>query len=346
MLIVYSVAPAGVQPRGGNNHADAEVSADTPLTGSRLVRHQLEPGEPIPADALWIDLVQPTRSEERLVEQTLNIEMPTQEDMDDIEASELLYHENGARYITVKLIVAVDDEPDMAGVTFVLKGNTLATVRYDEPRAFPMYVTRASRAGGAGTTADAIFHGLIETVIDRTAELLQATAEQINALSRSVFDPKSKAASIAHQQTLRSLGSAGTLIAMSRESLASLERALLFITASYRGTGAAGDLRKDIRSTLRDIQSLEEYANFQSGKVQFLLDATLGLVNLEQNNIIKLFSVMSVVFMPPTLIASIYGMNFQDMPELGWDFGYPVAIIVMIMAAVTPYFFFRWKGWL
>ncbi|MFC0219148.1 magnesium transporter [Pseudochelatococcus lubricantis] len=329
MLIVYRIAPGEAQPQN-----------------VRLQRQMLGFGEPIPPDAVWIDLVEPTRAEEELVEKTLGVEMPTREDMDDIELSELLYHDNGARYITVKLLISADDEPDMAGVTFVLKGNTLVTVRYDEPRAFAMFAFRASKPGGTTGTADAIFQGLIDAIIDRSAEVLQATAEEINVLSRSVFEEKSKAAGKGHQRTLRALGHAGTFIAMSRESLVSLERALLFLSASYRSGGGSGELRKELRTILRDIQSLEEHATFQSGKIQFLLDATLGLVNLEQNNIIKLFSVMSVVFMPPTLIASIYGMNFQDMPELGWQFGYPVAIFVMIMAAVTPYFFFRWKGWL
>lgn len=329
MLIVYSLAPGSTQSKD-----------------MRLQRQMLDFGEPIPANALWIDLVEPTRAEELLVEKMLGIEMPTREDMEDIELSELLYNENGARYITIKLLVSIDDEPDMAGVTFVLKDNTLVTVRYDEPRAFPMYAFRASKPGGTEGTAESIFQGLIETVIDRSAELLQVTAEGINTLSRSVFEQKGKDASKGHQDTLRALGHAGTLIAMSRESLVSLERALLFTSASYRGASGKGEMRKELRSVLRDIQSLEEHATFQSGKIQFLLDATLGLVNLEQNNIIKLFSVMSVVFMPPTLIASIYGMNFHIMPELDWQFGYPIAIFVMIMAAITPYFFFRWKGWL
>lgn len=346
MLIVYRIATAAIRQEIPADQAVVEAVPDSQATGPRLQRQVLGFGEPIPADALWIDLVEPTRAEEQLVEQTLGIEMPTREDMEDIEPSELLYHENGARYITIKLIVAVGDDADTAGVTFVLKGNTLVTVRYDEPRAFPMYVFRASKPGGGATTAEGTFQGLIETIIDRSAELLQVTAEEINALSRAVFERGGKTATTEHQKTLRALGSAGTLIAMSRESLASLERALLFLSASFRTAGGSGDLKKELRIIQRDIQSLEEYANFQSGKVQFLLDATLGLVNLEQNNIIKLFSVMSVVFMPPTLIASIYGMNFQDMPELTWDFGYPVAILIMITAAVTPYFFFRWKGWL
>lgn len=329
MLVIYHTVPGAGAPQD--------------IT---LERRMLGFGEPIPEDAIWIDLVEPTRAEEQMAEQYLSIELPTREDMDDIELSELLYHENGARYITLKLLFSVDNEPDMAGVTFILKDNTLITVRYDEPRAFPMFANRITKPGSVGATAEAVFSGLVETIVDRAAEVLQATAENINALSRSVFERKANVAGGAHQETLRALGRSGTLISMSRESLVSLERGLLFLSASYRGAGNTTDIRKEVRTILRDIQSLEEHATFQAGKIQFLLDATLGLVNLEQNNIIKLFSVMSVVFMPPTLIASIYGMNFEMMPELDWKFGYPVAILVMILAAVTPYIFFRWKGWL
>jgi magnesium transporter len=121
---------------------------------------------------------------------------------------------------------------------------------------------------------------------------------------------------------------------------------MLFLAASLRAGKGNKELRDQVRTTLRDLQSLEEHASFQANKIQFLLEATLGLVNLEQNNIIKLFSVMAVVFMPPTLIASIYGMNFKHMPELEWTAGYPIALFLMVLAAVMPYFFFRWKHWL
>ena len=116
--------------------------------------------------------------------------------------------------------------------------------------------------------------------------------------------------------------------------------------AEVERAAAQAELREQVRSTLRDLQSLEEHASFLSSKIQFLLDATLGLVNLEQNNIIKLFSVMAVVFMPPTLIASVYGMNFKFMPELDWHLGYPMAMGMMVVAAIAPYLFFRWKKWL
>jgi magnesium transporter len=314
----------------------------------RLEQHPVQPGESLPPEALWIDLVAPTREEDRRVETHLGLSIPTREDMEDIEPSELLYSENGARYMTARLLFNTEKEPDMTGVTFIVKGNTLVTVRYDEPRAFAMFANRAAKPGGCGQTAEAVLAGLIETVIDRAAEVLQQAAEKIDVISRSVFEARgsSERRSAEYQETLRSLGRFGDLISKARESLVSIERVLLFLSVSYRATRVPVELREQVRTTLRDLQSLEEHATFQSTKIQFLLDATLGLVNLEQNNIIKLFSVMAVVFMPPTLIASIYGMNFKHMPELDWFLGYPIAIVLMAVAAVAPYFFFRWKRWL
>ncbi|CAH1655681.1 Magnesium transport protein CorA [Hyphomicrobiales bacterium] len=314
----------------------------------RLERSVVPVDGSVPEGTLWLDLVSPTAVEDKLVEQHLGIEIPTREDMEDIEPSELLYVEHGARYMTARLLFNVANEPQMAGVTFIVKDNALVTVRYDEPKAFAMFANRASRPGGCGPTADAIVVGLLETVIDRAAEVLQATADRIDRVSQDIFE---KAPGLVRKRgdyydTLQALGRYGTLISMSRESLVSIERVLLFLSASYRTAKVPKELREQVRTTLRDLQSLEEHATFQSNKIQFLLDASLGLVNLEQNNIIKLFSVVAVIFMPPTLVASIYGMNFQIMPELHWEFGYPLAIGFMIAAAVAPYLFFRWKRWL
>ena len=184
--------------------------------------------------------------------------------------------------------------------------------------------------------------------MDRAADVMQIDGDNIDDLSREMFEEKADPGTrnSEYQETLRALGRWGDLISKQRESLVSIERTLLFLTASYRATRVPVELRDQMRTTLRDLQSLEEHASFQANKIQFLLDATLGLVNLEQNNIIKLFSVMAVVFMPPTLIASIYGMNFKHMPELDWRAGYPLALALMVVAAVMPYFFFRWKRWL
>jgi len=314
-----------------------------------LGRQVLTDDEAIPPDALWIDLVRPTQAEDRKTERFLGIEVPTREDQQDIEPSELLYAEHGARYLTTRLLTRADeDEPELAGVSFILKDNALVTVRYADPRAFAMFAQKAVRPFGCGRTGEEVLAGLVETIMDRAADILQLAGERIDSLSRSVFrshqDPGARNAE--YQDTLRALGHWGDLISKQRESLVSIERTLLFLSASYRATKVHKELRDQMRTTLRDLQSLEEHATFQASKIQFLLDATLGLVNLEQNNIIKLFSVMAVVFMPPTLIASIYGMNFKQMPELESPLGYPLALLLMVVAAVAPYFFFRLKRWL
>ena len=131
-----------------------------------------------------------------------------------------------------------------------------------------------------------------------------------------------------------------------RESLVSIGRLVTFLSAAVEGAKWTKDMREQLKTMQRDVASLTDHASYLSNKITFVLDAMLGVVNLEQNNIIKLFSVMAVVLMPPTLIASIYGMNFRDMPELGWDLGYPLALLAMIAAAVVPYWIFKLKKWL
>lgn len=330
MIYVHEPRPRGANGEGG------------------LDRRRLGPDEPIPVDAPWIDLVDPTPEEDRKAEAFLKVSVPTREDMKDIEPSELLYTEDGARYMTARLLCGAEtDEPSIAGVTFILTGRSLVTVRYAELRSFHMFAQRASKRVG-GQTGESVLAGLIETISDRAADVLQTVGENIDLTSRRIFEEPKRAGRRGEEfrSTLRALGRYGDLASKQRESLVSMERILLFLAASYRATRVPVELREQVRSTLRDLQSLQEHATFLSSKVQFLLDATLGLVNLDQNNIIKLFSVVSVVFMPPTLIASIYGMNFRQMPELEWPLGYPMALILMVVAAVMPYLFFRWKRWL
>ncbi|HEY8564056.1 MAG TPA: magnesium transporter CorA family protein [Beijerinckiaceae bacterium] len=314
-----------------------------------LDRHVRQPGEPIPADALWIDLVEPTRDEDRLVEHHLGIEIPTREEMADIEPSEILYRENNARYMTARILCHSDTEqPKLVDVSFILTERALVTVRYDEPRSFAMFASRALKPGGCRHQPEAVLDGLIETVIDRAAEILASVGSGIDRLSRTVFEAerKSERRSQSFRAALRQLGRKGDVISNVRESMVSVERLLLFLSASMPRPQRASGFQAEWRTALRDVQSIEEHATFLANKVQFLLDATLGLVTIEQNDIIKLFSVMSVVFLPPTLVGTIYGMNFKYMPELEWLIGYPMALVLMVLSAVGPYFFFRWKRWL
>ena len=251
--------------------------------------------------------------------------------------------------MTARVICHAETElPKLVDVTFILTERALVTVRYDEPRSFTMFASRAMKPGGCGHRPEAVLDGLIETIIDRAAEVLGAVGGDIDKLSRSVFetDRQGVRRAAGFRGALRGLGRKGDVISKVRESMVSVERVLLFLSASMGRARAGAGFQGEWRTAIRDVQSLEEHATLLSNKVQFLLDATLGLVTIEQNDIIKLFSVVAVVFMPPTLIASIYGMNFEHMPELRWLLGYPMALVMMVIAAVAPYLFFRWKRWL
>ena len=161
------------------------------------------------------------------------------------------------------------------------------------------------------------------------------------------LEPESEAAGRNYKDILKAIGRKGDLTSKVRESLVSVGRLLLYLANEADSMRWAKETRAQLRGMQRDVQSLSDHAVYLSNKIQFLLDAMLGVVSIEQNNVIKLFSVAAVVFMPPTLIASIYGMNFhKNMIELDWDYGYPFAIFLMVLAAVLPYYFFKWKKWL
>jgi magnesium transporter len=317
--------------------------------GQSLDRYVLPPATAIPDDALWIDMIEPTREEDKLVEAHLSVEIPTREEMADIEPSEILYRENNARYMTIRILCSSEtDTPKLIDVSFILTDRALVTVRYGEPRSFSMFMTRAGKPGGCRHQPEAVLDGLIETIIDRAAEILGTEGSRIDRLSQAIFENERKGAKRAasYRAALKSIGRKGDIISNVRESMVSVERMLLFLSASMPRPQKTAGYQAEWRTALRDVQSIEEHATFLSNKIQFLLDATLGLVTIEQNDIIKIFSVMSVIFLPPTLVSSLYGMNFKFMPELEWNYGYAWAITLMILAAALPYLFFRWKRWL
>src|SRR5713101_2989612 len=252
-----------------------------------------EAGGKFPDGAVWLDLHSPTPAENKLVERTLGIALPTREEMQEIEVTSRLYVENGARFMTATLMCHSDtDVPRTTPVTFILSGHRLVTMRYDEPKPFAIVGAKLTRLCPPNITGETVLMDLLDAVIDRAADILEKIGSEVDAMKW------------------------------------------------------AKDQRAAIKGMQRDVQSLSDHATYLSQKISFLLDAMLGVVSLEQNNIIKIFSVAAVVFMPPTLIASIYGMNFKHMPELEFDFGYPLAIVLMLLAAVLPYFFFRWMKWL
>jgi magnesium transporter len=306
--------------------------------------------EALPESAVWIDLMKPTAAEDRAVERLAGIAVPTREDMQEIEISSRLYVENGARYMTATLMCAADTgTPRTTAVTFILASHRLVTVRYDEPRPFFLVENKLARGCTPGITGEMVLMELLDAVIDRNADILERAGGEMDAISHEIFEP-SGAARTGHAKRysdiLIAIGRKGDLTSKVRESLVSIGRVVTFVAASVDGVKWSKEMREQLKTMQRDVISLTDHASFLSNKITFMLDAMLGVVNLEQNNIIKLFSVMAVVLMPPTLIASIYGMNFKVMPELEWQHGYPFAVVMMALAAVAPYMYFRWKKWL
>jgi magnesium transporter len=311
---------------------------------------RVEPGSPlsIPESAVWIDLLEPTPEEEKLVETALRIDVPTREEMKEIETSNRLYEDGGAIYMTTTVAAQLDtDRPVSMAVTFILIGQRLVTNRYLDTKPFQQFIAYAGKHPAACQTPIAILAGLMEAFTERIADVLERVGADLDNLSGSIFARHGNGTP--NSRDLRSMieriGFNGELNSKSRESLVSLGRLLMFVQQSAI-SGIKGEQRDRFRSISRDVTSLSDHASFLGTKVSFLLEATLGLINIEQNNIIKIFSIVAVMLMPPTLVASLYGMNFHFMPELDWHFGYPFAILLMIVSGIIPYVFFRRRGWL
>ncbi len=303
----------------------------------------------LPDNAVWIDLLNPTQEEDRAVERLAGIAVPTREDMQEIEISSRLYIENSARYMTATLMCQSDtDMPKTTPVTFILAGHRLVTVRYDEPKPFALVEHKLARSCMPGISGEMVLMELLDAVIDRCADILERAGAEVDQVSHDIFEPESERHGQAkrYSQILIAIGRKGDLTSKVRESLVSIGRVVTFLSAVVEGIKWSKDMREQLKTMQRDVVSLTDHSSYLSNKITFTLDAMLGVVNLEQNNIIKLFSVMAVVLMPPTLIASIYGMNFKMMPELEWVHGYPMALGMMLLAAVLPYFLFKWKKWL
>src|SRR3954468_2307229 len=240
--------------------------------------------------AVWIDLIAPTPEEEGLVEAQLGLEVPTREEMLEIEPSSRIYVEGGTRFSTAVIVTNSDPGPSyLAAVTFILHGSTLITVRYDDPRPFALFCSRAAKAEAIGTTGEAVLAGLLDTIIDRLADILEKVGERLDNVSASVFAPSQGGVARHFQEDLRLLGYKADLTSKARDSLVSLARLLLFWSSANGGTSPEKGMKAEIKTMQRDVDALMHHADALIGKSQFLLDAVVGLVSIEQNNIIKIF---------------------------------------------------------
>ncbi len=315
--------------------------------GEALARRD---SEVLPEQAGWIDLLNPSPEEEKEIEKALGLDVPTREELHEIEASSRLYHDGDAWFMTANVLMQGElEKPVTTAVTFILVGKRLVTVRYAEPRAFLLCRTRLKKGEAAPGGGIHVLVTLLETIIDRTADMIERVQADVDRVGRGIFGMRGGVATRQKRLdvTLQEVGREGEIVSRCRDSLYSLGRLLSFLAFAMQQNGKEDkSVRVRVRTAQRDVSSLADHIAFLSSKITFLLDATLGMISIQQANIIKIFSVAAVVFLPPTLVASIYGMNFETMPELRWAFGYPAALVLMVLAAVLPYLYFKRRGWL
>ncbi len=297
--------------------------------------------------AEWIDLFNATPDEETRV-RALGIDVPTLAEMEEIEISNRLYHEDDTDYLTV--VLPGQDAKSaqvMSPVCFAVTEVRLVTIRHHTPRPFETYPPRAGKSSLGCASPDRIFLGLVEEVIGRLADHLEGAGRGLDDVSRSIYHPGPKGHRQADlQATLAAVGSEGERLGRVRLALLTLGRALNYVDQMLGHRLNAEGLGLVLKGQLRDIEALEVHADFLSSRLGLMSDATMGTINLAQNTTVRIVSVVAVLFSPPTLIASIYGMNFVHMPELPEVWGYPMALGVMLASALLTWAFFRWRGWL
>lgn len=297
-------------------------------------------------DAIWIDLYQPLPAQAEAVK-ALGIDVPSLADMEEIEISNRLYRERGVDYMTVVLPGMSQSQRPISGpVCFILSPERLVTVRHHAPRPFETFPERADKSSPGCGSPDRLFLGLVEEIIGRLADLLEGAGRSLDAVMRDVFSGGENASDEMLHNSLQQVGREGDLVGRVRLSLLTMERALTFYTQSLSERPEGSALRTLVKGLNRDVQALEVHADFLSSRLSLATDTTLGVISLAQNTTVKIVSVVAAIFLPPTLIASVYGMNFTDMPELHWKYGYAIAIGLMVASVVGSYLFFRWKKWL
>jgi magnesium transporter len=284
----------------------------------------------------------------------LGVEVPTLADMEEIEISNRLYREQGQDYMTAVLLgERADGMRSAMPVSFILSSKRLVTVRHHSPRPFLTFPQRSDKSTLGCASPDRLFASLLEEIIARLADILESSGRVLDETTTGVFETpgtqsgqygRGRAARL--QKALRQIGGESELLARVRLGLLTIERILAFYTATMDERPEAEKLRPAIRGQLRDVQALEVHADFLGGRIGLAVDTTLGMISLEQNDTVRILSVVAALFLPPTLIASIYGMNFTHMPELDDRFGYPFALLLMALTAGGTWLFLRWKNWL
>lgn len=309
------------------------------LDNARLVR--IDETSQNLESAIWIDLIDPSSEERDILQQGLGQSLASYLELEDLEASARFFEdEDGLHLHSFFYCQDEDDYADISTVAFTLRDGRLFTLRDRELPAFRLYRMRSRIQKLEACNAYELLLDLFETKIEQLADVIETIYADLEQLSRVILDGKQGEA---FDQALSTLTEQEDASSKVRLCLMDTQRALSFLV---RKTRLPASQLEQAREVLRDIESLQPHNESLFQKVNFLMQAAMGFINIEQNRIIKIFSVVSVIFLPPTLVASNYGMNFKEMPELGFEFGYPMALGLMLLAAFAPYIYFKRKGWL
>jgi magnesium transporter len=313
-----------------------------------LSRLPWDNGATLPKEALWFDLLEPSAEEERAVERVLGVDVPTREEMREIESSNRFYEENGAVYMTATIVTKLDtDLPQSTQVTFILNGAHLVTNRYTDPLPFRRFVSYAETHPSTCSSPVMLLAGLLESIINRIADVIERVAADLDEISAEVFSNTRRRSGGPRdfREVLGRVGQSGELVSKARESLVSLGRLLVFVQQSANSQ-MTQEARTRFRTLSRDVIAMSDQASFLGDKVAFALDATLGMVTIDQNNILKIFSVVTVFLLPPSVIGAVFGMNFDHMPWLHDGWGFSAALGSMVFSALVPWLWFKHKRWL
>lgn len=322
-------------PRLADSHEEAHE-----LHTAQLASDELAPPILVRSDVLWIDLCQPDEQEQRWVSEQFTVVLPELEEIEEIESSSRFYLAGDGIHLVSLFPHRRGREPQTVNIAFHLHGRQLISVRYEDIGLLRLFRNHLRRQRLSPEDGWEVLLALLAMKIDYLADEVEDVYRALEVLGQQAVRPQ------ALEDTLHGILLQERYNDKVRQSLLDSQRLLRQLTRHLPASPRHKSRRQEIRDMLRDIDSLNPHTTFIFEKVNFLLDASIGFTNLDQSRIIKIFSVAAVVFMPPTLIASIYGMNFQWMPELDKDWGYPFALVLMAASALSTYLFFKWKKWL
>jgi len=308
------------------------------------------PAEGIPGEIIWLDLLNPTDAEKQLVGKRADVYVPSIEELSEIETSSRLVVKGDTIYLSTPVVAQADTiDASLSPVGFILRKNVLVTIRFAELKAFNAVSDLVLRDKSVNSSAG-VFTTLIEAIVDRGADVLERLAGDLDKISRSIFrgDPTQRRHTVRSNAALRRIlarvGSTGDRLALGRDVILGIARIAPFIL-SVRQDWIVPEFEARLAAVVKDVASLNDYEGHLSNKVQLLLDAVLGFITIEQNDLFKVLTIVSVVGIPPTIVAGIYGMNFRFMPELNWTWGYPFGLALIAVSALVPLVWFKWRGW-